>query len=298
MVCRQLLASFVLLACLMQMAMASTSNDAQHLARMQLSAINRLRIDGYLHDQRKFLDELTHPDFRLLDTDGQWYDRAGFMRRMAAHGELRHVSSKNVRLRLLGDVAIVHGDRHSVLIDGTTSDARYTDVYLRQGSQWYLLSSQFTPMRQADGLDEGSLQSYAAWPGTDPAGPDPEVLQVLNEQYVQAFRDADVAWYNHHLAPDYLVIFGDGSIHDRAAALADFSKPYYADSIKSFPLDHVVIRQFGDVAIIHAENDYELKDGRKGINRYTDIWHKRENRWWCVAAHITVFKPPQVKGEE
>ena len=62
--------------------------------------------------------------------------------------------------------------------------------------------------------------------------------------------------------------------------------------MKSFPVDKVSIRRFDDVALIHAENAYELKDGRKGVSRYTDIWQKQNGRWRCVAAHITVHKAP------
>ena len=78
----------------------------------------------------------------------------------------------------------------------------------------------------------------------------------------------------------------------RVCDLADFAKPYFAEGIAEFPLDKVRIRRFGDVALIHAENAYTLKDGRRGVNRYTDIWAKRGGRWWCVAAHITVYKAP------
>ena len=60
----------------------------------------------------------------------------------------------------------------------------------------------------------------------------------------------------------------------------------------SFPVDKVQIRRFADVALIHAENDYVLNDGRSGVSRYTDIWHQRDGRWSCIAAHITVKRPP------
>ena len=44
------------------------------------------------------------------------------------------------------------------------------------------------------------------------------------------------------------------------------------------------------IALIHAENDYKLKDGRRGISRYTDIWLARGGRWLCIAAHITAYR--------
>ena len=119
------------------------------------------------------------------------------------------------------------------------------------------------------------------------------VLRLLNEKYVNAFREADVGWYDAHLADDYVVISGDGSFHDRAAALANFARADLRDARwSSFPVDKVSIRRFDDVALIHAENAYELKDGRRGISRYTDIWVKRDGRWLCVAAHITVHRAP------
>jgi ketosteroid isomerase-like protein len=51
-------------------------------------------------------------------------------------------------------------------------------------------------------------------------------------------------------------------------------------------LDQVRIRRYGDVALIHAENVAELKDGRQVTSRYTDIWYKQDGRWLCIAAHI------------
>jgi ketosteroid isomerase-like protein len=63
--------------------------------------------------------------------------------------------------------------------------------------------------------------------------------------------------------------------------------------MQSFPVDKVRIRRFGDVALIHAENAYQMKDGRSGVSRYTDIWQKQANgRWLCIAAHITPHKAP------
>lgn len=107
---------------------------------------------------------------------------------------------------------------------------------------------------------------------------------------MQAFLDSNVAWYDAHLAPDYLVVFSDGSLHDKGSLLAAAAHP--VTNMKSFPTTQVAIRRFGEVALIHAENAYERTDGLKGVNRYTDIWHKSEGRWICIAAHVTRHKLP------
>lgn len=124
-------------------------------------------------------------------------------------------------------------------------------------------------------INKGTAPAHRAWTGSDPIGDDRAVLQASNERYVASFREANVGWYDAHLAPDYVVTCGDGAFHDRAAALADFAIPYFADTIASFPVGNVSIRLFGNMAIILAENDYRLKDG---------------DRWQCLSAYITVHQ--------
>jgi ketosteroid isomerase-like protein len=49
----------------------------------------------------------------------------------------------------------------------------------------------------------------------------------------------------------------------------------------------VLIRLFGDVAIIHARTSYMLSDGGPGAGRYTDVWARQHGSWRCVSAHVT-----------
>lgn len=119
----------------------------------------------------------------------------------------------------------------------------------------------------------------------------PVPSQATAEAQLRAVNHAHVqAWYDAHLASDYLVVFGDGSFHDKGSLLAAAAPP--VTSFESFPTTNVAIRRFGDVALIHAENPFARKDGRNGVNRYTDIWHKRDGRWVCIAAHVTRHKLP------
>lgn len=218
-------------------------------------------------------------DFRMIDHRGE---RVGAV--AAADG----LSYDNARVRPFGPVLLLHG------VLEAPQRVRYTDVLHWDGAGWRRVGVQHTALR--DGVSAivtpGAAPAHAPWQGTDPTGDDLDVLRRLNEQYVQAYRQADVAWYDAHLAPDYVVTNGDGSFSDRAAALAAFARPSFATRFRSFPVDQVNIRRFGDVALIEAENAYEMKDGRTGISRYTDIWHRADGRWRCVSAHITVFKAP------
>lgn len=263
------------------------------VAEAQLRAIDHRFVDAFVADDVDFMDALIGEDFLYMGRDGTWLRRADFLERMRRPAPLDGASYEDVRVRLFGPVAVVHGLFKVVLDDGKPVQIRYTDVYSWDGTTWRMVSAQHTPLKDGVRAHQRveTVPAHAPWQGQDPTGDDLSVLRRLNENYVQAFRAADVSWYDAHLAPDYVVVYGDGSFHDRAAALKDFAQPYFATHIKSFPVDAVSIRRHGDVALIHAENDYELKDGRTGVNRYTDIWLKQDGKWRCIAAHITVHQP-------
>jgi ketosteroid isomerase-like protein len=264
------------------------------VAEAQLRAINHRFVNSVVDANGALMEALTGDDFLLTERDGSWVGRAGFLAKVRQPSPLEGASYEDLRVRLFGPVAIVHAVFQTAREQGDPEKLRYTDVYVWNGVMWQLVSAQNTPIKDkvAVRLQNGTEPAHAQWRGEDPTGDDSTVLRTLNENYVKAFREADVAWYDAHLAPDYLVVSGDGSFHDRAGALADFAKPSFAMYIKTFPVDKVNIRRFDDVALIHAENAYELKDGRKGVSRYTDIWHKQDGQWRCIAAHITVHTRP------
>ncbi len=265
------------------------------IAETQLRAINHRFVNSFAVADYEFMDALTAQDFFMIDNSGNWMDRSQHLDSTRKASIAGGLSYDDVRVRLFGTVALLHGVFEAIAADGSPRRVRYTDVYHWNGTKWLLVSAQNTPLRDsvAKYLHQGTAPPFTRWQLVDPVGNDLDVLRELNENYVRAFRETDVAWYDAHLTPDYAVINGDGSFDDRAKALENFAKPAFATTMKSFPVSEVRIRRFDDVAIIHAENSYELKDGRKGVSRYTDIWAKQlDGRWKCVAAHITTHKAP------
>jgi uncharacterized protein (TIGR02246 family) len=276
-------------------AATAATVPAPPLAEAELRAINHRFVNAFAMPDGEFIDALTAKDFLLISTSGDWVDRAQHVDRMRQPQAVGRISYDDVSVRLYGAVAVLRGLFEATSEDGKLTRVRYTDVYHWAGSRWQLVSAQNTLLRDgaAKQILTGHAPASAPWRGADPSDDANELtLRVLNANYVRAFRDADVSWYDAHLSDDYSVTNSDGSLHDRARALEEFAKPVFATSIRSFPVDNVRVRRFDKVALIHAENDYVLKDGRTGINRYTDIWHQQaDGRWRCVAAHITTFKP-------
>lgn len=113
---------------------------------------------------------------------------------------------------------------------------------------------------------------------------DAEILDKLNRGYVDAVQRSDVRWFDEHLSDDFLNSNPDGSIVDRAGFLAQIARPV---AIKGLRPADVRIRILGEIAIIHARTTYTRPDGQPGAGRYTDIWQRRDGRWFCVAAHVT-----------
>lgn len=266
------------------------------LARAQLQALNHRCVHTFAAPDPAFAEALIDPDFRWTASNGAWVGRAGHLAHLQAPA-LIGAWCEHVRVRLYGPAALVQGTLLA-LRDGAAAAERlrYSDVYLHRATGWRLVNRQHTPLpaRAVVPPVNGYPPAADSWPADAPDGGDPDsaALKRLNEQYVQAYRDADVAWYGEHLAHDYTAVQGDGTLSSRAAALARFAKDAYTTHMREFPVHRVSVRGFGELALIHAENAYTLKDGRKGVSRYTDIWHRREGRWRCVSAHITEHRAP------
>ena len=113
---------------------------------------------------------------------------------------------------------------------------------------------------------------------------DHEALSALNTDYISSVQHGDVKRFDEILAGEFYASNPDGSLVDRAGFLAQTAKPV---TIKGLKADQVMIRMFGDVAIIHGRTTYTTAEGRVAQGRYTDVWVKRGGKWLAVSAHVT-----------
>jgi ketosteroid isomerase-like protein len=109
-------------------------------------------------------------------------------------------------------------------------------------------------------------------------------LETLNREYIRSVSEADVQWFDANLSDDFVNSNPDGSFLDRAGFLAQIGR---GSIVKNLDIEDVLIRELGDVALIHARTTYVKADGQPGAGRYTDVWAKRGGRWVCVAANVT-----------
>jgi ketosteroid isomerase-like protein len=106
----------------------------------------------------------------------------------------------------------------------------------------------------------------------------------LNETYIEAVLRADGDLFETILDRDFLCSNPDGTLLDRE----EFVRRIRASQpMTSLDIDDVRIRVFGDIALVHARTLFELRVGRRGTGRYTDVWARRNGRWLAVSAHVT-----------
>jgi len=126
----------------------------------------------------------------------------------------------------------------------------------------------------------------AAHEQADAGANDRDTLQQLNRNYVRSAETSDVRWYEENLAEDFLASNADGSLVDRTEFLARMARPYPGSNLEAVD---VRIRVIGGVALIHAGFKYTKTDGQMGSGRYTDVYARRQGRWFCVSAHFNRF---------
>ena len=118
------------------------------------------------------------------------------------------------------------------------------------------------------------------------AGTEHRTIEELNRQYLRAGEHGDVAWYDEHLADDFLSSAVDGSISDKPAFLRRIA---LRRGGSGFRAHDVRIRFVGELALVHAGFSATKPDGSAATGRYTDIYARRDGRWLCVSAHFNYF---------
>ncbi|HXI24829.1 MAG TPA: nuclear transport factor 2 family protein [Pyrinomonadaceae bacterium] len=113
---------------------------------------------------------------------------------------------------------------------------------------------------------------------------DEQTLTRLNQEYVDAFMNADVEWYREHLADEFVVIESDGSLLNKEQFLRNTVK---GPDVADYKLHEVDIRIYGSAALVRATGVWTRRNGSMGMSRYTDVYVRQNDGWKTVSAQIT-----------
>jgi ketosteroid isomerase-like protein len=119
----------------------------------------------------------------------------------------------------------------------------------------------------------------ASVPAAEPAGPDEPAIRQLNDDYVRAFLACDVARFRSILADDFTGVLADGRLIDKAEFLRQAKERPDARELR---LHDVVIREYGETALVGAFVTYRRADGSGVRTRYSCIVVRRDGRWAIV----------------
>ena len=109
-------------------------------------------------------------------------------------------------------------------------------------------------------------------------------LRQLNEQYIRAFLEKDVEWFETRLAEEFIGIESDGELLDRESFLRMIAN---GSRQSAYTLEEVQVQCFGETAVVRALGCWTMQDGTEGRSRYVDVYVRRDGVWKVVSAQIT-----------
>ena len=118
----------------------TTNQDADIAALEQL---NRDYIASAQHSDVRRYNEILAEDFMSTNPDGSLADRAGFLERIARPASYSNLKAHDVRIRVLGDLGIVHSRTKFTKANGQAGVGWYTDIYARRQGRWLAVAAHY-----------------------------------------------------------------------------------------------------------------------------------------------------------
>ena len=109
-----------------------------------LVALNRDYIASVQNGDVQRFQEILAEDFLCSNPDGSLVDKPQFLAQTARPVTISGLFAEDVRIRLLGDVAIIHGRTRYRTAEGEQREGRYTDVWAYRDGHWLAVSAHVT----------------------------------------------------------------------------------------------------------------------------------------------------------
>jgi ketosteroid isomerase-like protein len=110
----------------------------------ELTSLNRDYVASVQNCDVKRFDEILAADFYCSNPDKSLVDRAGFLKQTAVPVTIRNLEARDVKIRIMGDFAIIHASTSYTMPDGKPAAGRYTDCWAKQNGRWLAVSAHVT----------------------------------------------------------------------------------------------------------------------------------------------------------
>jgi ketosteroid isomerase-like protein len=107
----------------------------------ELTLLNRDYVASVQNSDVKRFDEILAQDFYCTNPDKTLVDRAAFLRQTAIPVKIKNLRAEDVKIRVLGDFAIIHAATSYTTSEGEQASGRYTDCWARQNGRWLAVSA-------------------------------------------------------------------------------------------------------------------------------------------------------------
>ena len=107
----------------------------------ELTALNRDYVASVQNCDVERFDQILADDFYCSNPDKSLVDRAGFLKQTAIPVKISNLEAHDVKIRVMGDFAIIHARTSYTTPDGQQASGRYTDCWARQHGRWLAVSA-------------------------------------------------------------------------------------------------------------------------------------------------------------
>ncbi len=107
----------------------------------ELASLNRDYVASVQNSDVQRFDEILAQEFYCSNPDKSLVDRAGFLKQTAIPVTIKNLEAHDVRIRIMGDFAIIHAGTRYTLPDGKPATGRYTDCWAKQNGRWLAVSA-------------------------------------------------------------------------------------------------------------------------------------------------------------
>jgi ketosteroid isomerase-like protein len=121
--------------------MTTTATRTDH---EDLVALNWDYIKSVEHGDARRFHEILADDFLCSNPDGSLVDKRQFLEQTARPPAIRDIRAHDVKVRILGDFAIIHARTSYKTPAGEQLSGRYTDVWMRRNGRWLAVSAHVT----------------------------------------------------------------------------------------------------------------------------------------------------------
>jgi ketosteroid isomerase-like protein len=109
-----------------------------------LRDLNQAYLDSVRTGDVERFRGLLADDFQCSTPAGELLDKAQFLARTAGARTLERLVGEDVRIRVLGDVAIIHAATVFTSVTGQEGRGRYTDDWQKRNGAWVCVSAHVT----------------------------------------------------------------------------------------------------------------------------------------------------------